>query len=48
MPRLIAAIDDTVDVEYGQFALQELPMTRNALTSPSPPSPGRPSAAPGA
>lgn len=32
MPRLITAIDDTVDVEYGQFVLQELPMTRNALT----------------
>ncbi|WP_372672691.1 hypothetical protein [Amycolatopsis kentuckyensis] len=32
MSRLITAIDDTVDVEFGQFALQELPMTRNALT----------------
>ena len=32
MPRLIAAVDDTVDVEYGQFVLQELSMTRSPLT----------------
>lgn len=36
MPRLITAIDDTVDVEYGQFVLQEVPMTRNALTLAAP------------
>ncbi|GLY34184.1 hypothetical protein Amsp01_002080 [Amycolatopsis sp. NBRC 101858] len=36
MPRLITAVEDTVDVEYGQFVLQELPLVRNAL-SLSPP-----------
>ncbi|MET9002285.1 hypothetical protein [Amycolatopsis sp. Hca4] len=33
---LIAAVDDTVDVEYGQFVLQELAMTRSPLTLPVP------------
>jgi hypothetical protein len=39
MPRLIAAVDDTVEVEYGQFVLQEIPMTRNALMLPVPAGP---------
>ncbi|WIV61372.1 hypothetical protein [Amycolatopsis nalaikhensis] len=36
MSRLIAAIDDTVEVEYGQFVLQEVSMSRNALGLPVP------------
>ncbi|WIY06762.1 hypothetical protein QRX60_23995 [Amycolatopsis mongoliensis] len=36
MPRLIAVVDHTVEVEYGQFVLQEIPMARNALTLPVP------------
>ncbi|MEU0790686.1 hypothetical protein ABZ342_11510 [Amycolatopsis sp. NPDC005961] len=36
MPTLAAAIDDRIEVEYGQFLLQEIPMTRTALTLPVP------------
>ncbi|WIV52928.1 hypothetical protein [Amycolatopsis nalaikhensis] len=36
MSRLIAAIDDTVEVEYGQFVLQEVSMNRNSLALPVP------------
>lgn len=36
MPRLLQAIDDTVDVEYGRFVLQESTMTRHALALPVP------------
>ncbi|MEU0534938.1 hypothetical protein [Amycolatopsis tolypomycina] len=36
MPNLLTAIVDRVDVEYGQFVLQEIPMTRNALEVPVP------------
>ncbi|WP_103352193.1 hypothetical protein [Amycolatopsis sp. CA-128772] len=36
MPTLVTAIDDTVEVEYGQFLVQEIPMTRNVLTLPVP------------
>jgi hypothetical protein len=32
MPELLAAIDSTITVEYGQFVLQEVSMARNALT----------------
>jgi hypothetical protein len=36
MPALLTAIDDSIDVEYGQFVVQEIPMTRNALNVPVP------------
>jgi hypothetical protein len=36
MPRLLHAIDDTVDVEYSRFVLQESTMTRHALALPTP------------
>ncbi|VVJ17212.1 Uncharacterised protein [Amycolatopsis camponoti] len=36
MPTLVAAIDDRIEVEYGQFLLQEIPMTRTALNLPVP------------
>ncbi|MEV4599856.1 hypothetical protein AB0K15_20960 [Amycolatopsis sp. NPDC049253] len=31
MPQLLGAIDSSITVEYGQFVLQEIPMSRNAL-----------------
>ncbi|WP_410585985.1 hypothetical protein [Amycolatopsis sp. lyj-23] len=36
MANLLTAVEDTVDVEYGQFVLQEIPMTRSALALPVP------------
>lgn len=32
MPTLVTAIDDSVDVEYGQFLVQEIPMGRSPLS----------------
>ncbi|MEU4672615.1 hypothetical protein AB0F91_32720 [Amycolatopsis sp. NPDC023774] len=32
MSQLLAAIDSSITVEYGQFVLQEIPMSRTALT----------------
>lgn len=39
MSRLITAVDDTVEVEYGQFVLQEVPMARSPLALPVPTGP---------
>ena len=36
MPGLLHALDDTVDVEYGQFVVQEVSMLRNPLALPVP------------
>jgi len=47
MPHLVTAIDDTVDVEYGQFVLQEVPMTRSPLALPVPTGPWLAAGGPG-
>ena len=36
MPTLVTAIDDSIEVEYGQFLVQEIPMTRSVLNLPEP------------
>ena len=36
MPNLLTAIDDRIEVEYGQFLLQEDSMTRSPLELPVP------------
>lgn len=36
MPNLVAALDDTVVVEYGQFIVQEVNMLRSPLALPDP------------
>jgi hypothetical protein len=36
MPSVLHTLDDTVEVEYGQFVVQEVSMLRNPLTLPVP------------
>jgi len=36
MPNLVAALEDTIMVEYGQFVVQEISMLRSPLALPDP------------